>query len=216
MEGLLHFITQFGWLAVVLVIFAESGLMVGFFLPGDSLLFVAGTLVQQGVFSVNIWLFITCLFLAAVSGNSLGYLIGRKYGRKLFSRPNNRFFRIEFLVEAEKFYKKNGPKAVIIAMFVPVIRAFSGVAAGIAHMPFKRFITYNITGAAIWVGGFVLLGYFAGGVIEQLGINVELAVLIVIFLSFLPIIIHTLRRPEYRSQIAHQALKIIRRKPKEK
>ena len=210
-EALLHFITQFGWLAVLIVIFAESGLMVGFFLPGDSLLFVSGTLVQQGIFNVDIRLFVLCLFLAAITGNSLGYLIGRKYGRKLFSRPNSRFFRQELLAQAEKFYEKNGPKAIVIAMFVPVVRAFSPVVAGIAHMPYKKFLVYNVTGAAIWVGGFTLLGYFAGGVIEELGINVEVAALIVIFLSILPGIIHLLREPEQRAKIVHHVKRVAKR-----
>ena len=100
MEGLLHFITGFGWLAVLMVIFAESGLMVGFFLPGDSLLFIAGTLVQQQIFHINIYLFIALLFLAAVAGNSCGYYIGKKIGRRLFRKPDSLFFRKEFLQQA--------------------------------------------------------------------------------------------------------------------
>lgn len=211
-EALLHFITDFGWIAVVAVIFAESGLMVGFFLPGDSLLFVSGTLVQQEIFNVNIWLFIACLYIAAVCGNSSGYLIGRKFGRKLFNRPNSRFLRQEYLREAEKFYEKNGPKAIVIAMFVPVVRAFSPVVAGIAHMPYKRFITYNMSGAAIWIGSFTLLGYFAGGLIKQLGINVEVAALIVIVLSTLPGLMHVLREPEKRAKLVHYSKRIVKRK----
>ncbi len=210
-EALLHLITEFGWIAVVAVIFAESGLMVGFFLPGDSLLFISGTLVQQQIFNVNIGLFVACLYIAAVCGNSLGYLIGRKFGRKLFNRPNARFLRKEYLEEAEKFYEKNGPKATVIAMFVPVVRAFSPVVAGIAHMPYKKFVAYNLGGAAVWVGGFTLLGYFAGGLIKQLGINVEVAALIVIFLSLLPGIVHLLREPEKRAKIIHHTKQIVRR-----
>ncbi len=214
MEALLHFITDWGWLAVVLVIFAESGLMVGFFLPGDSLLFVAGTLVQQGIFHINIFLFAALLFLAAVTGNSLGYVIGRKFGRKLFQNPNNRFFRQEFLEQAEVFYEKNGPKAVVLAMFVPIIRAFSPVVAGIAHMQYRTFVTFNLIGAAIWTIGFSMLGYFAGGLIERLGINIEIAALIVIFLSTLPGVIHILKEPENRAKIKHHAKRIVTRRKK--
>ena len=211
MEALLHFITNFGWLAVVAVIFAESGLMVGFFLPGDSLLFVAGTLVQRGVFQVDIFAFTAWLFLAAVAGNSTGYYIGRKFGRKLFQRPDSRFFRHEYLMEAEAFYEKNGSKTIIMAMFVPIVRAFSPVVAGIAHMPYRKFLLFNVTGAALWTGIFTLLGYYAGNVIEKTGINIELAALIVIFLSLLPGIVHVLQQPKYRARIKHQVKRIGRK-----
>ena len=211
MEALLHFITNFGWLAVVAVIFAESGLMVGFFLPGDSLLFVAGTLVQRGVFQVDIFAFTAWLFLAAVAGNSTGYYIGRKFGRKLFTRPDSRFFRHEYLMEAEAFYEKNGSKTIIMAMFVPIVRAFSPVVAGIAHMPYRKFLLFNVTGAALWTGTFTLLGYYAGNVIEKTGINIELAALIVIFLSLLPGIVHVLQQPKYRARIKHHVKRIGRK-----
>ena len=216
MEGLLHFITSFGPLAVILVIFAESGLMVGFFLPGDSLLFIAGTLVHQHIFDINIYLFVTLLFLAAVAGNTSGYYIGRKVGRKLFRRPDSRFFRQEYLMQAEKFYEANGPKAIVLAMFVPVVRAFSPVVAGISHMRYRTFVMYNLIGALIWTCGFTLLGYFAGGVIERLGINIEIAALLIIFLSLLPGVAHVLKEPENRAKIKQHvkkhAARITRRK----
>jgi len=210
-EALLHLITHFGWLAVLAVIFAESGLMVGFFLPGDSLLFISGTLVERGIFKVDIWIFVACLFLAAVVGNSVGYYIGKKFGRKLFTRPDSRFFRHEYLIQAEKFYEKNGSKTIILAMFIPIVRAFSPVVAGIAHMPYRKFVTFNIIGAAVWVSLFTLLGYYAGNIIEKLGINVEAAALIVIFLSLLPGVVHVLQQPEYRQKIRHQARRVTRR-----
>jgi membrane-associated protein len=211
MTELLNAITHIGWIAVLIVIFAESGLMVGFFLPGDSLLFIAGTLVQQGIFHINIVVFVVCLFVAAVAGNSTGYFLGKKFGRKLFNRPNSRFFRQEYLLEAEKFYEKNGSKAIVIAMFIPIVRAFAPVVAGIAHMPFRKFAFFNIVGAAIWVSSFTLLGYFAGDVIERTGINIEAAALIVIFLSLLPGIVHLLKQPENRAKLKHHARKIVRR-----
>ena len=211
MEALLHLITNFGWLAVLAVIFAESGLMVGFFLPGDSLLFVSGTLVQRGIFHVNIWWFLVLLFIAAVAGNSAGYYLGKKFGRKLFTRPDSRFFRHEYLMQAEKFYEKNGPKTIMLAMFVPIVRAFSPVVAGIARMPYRKFILFNIAGAFIWVGAFTLLGYYAGRIIEKLGINVEVAALVVIFLSLLPGVIHLLQQPEYRAKIKHHARRAFRK-----
>lgn len=211
MQAVLDFILNFGWLAVLGAIFAESGLMVGFFLPGDSLLFIAGTLVQQGTFSVNVFLFVFCLWIAAILGNSTGYLLGTKYGRKLFRREDSRFFRQEYLQQAEEFYEKNGPKTIIIAMFVPIVRAFAPVVAGIAKMPYRKFVLFNVTGAFIWVTLFVLLGYAAGNVIEEFGINIEAAALLVIFISLLPGILHVLRQPEHRARIVHHAKRMTRR-----
>lgn len=211
MEALLHFITDFGWLAVVLVIFAESGLMVGFFLPGDSLLFVAGTLVQREIFHINIVAFIICLFVAAVLGNSTGYLIGRKLGRKLFTESSNRFFRQEYLLEAESFYAKHGPKTVVLAMFIPIVRAFAPVVAGIAHMPYQKFVAFNLLGAVIWTTSFTLLGYAAGDIIERMGINIEIAALIIIFTSLLPGIVHILQQPEQRAKLRSHAARAFRR-----
>ncbi|HRJ06178.1 MAG TPA: VTT domain-containing protein [Candidatus Saccharibacteria bacterium] len=212
MEALLEFITHFGWLAVVAVIFAESGLMVGFFLPGDSLLFVSGTLVQQGIFDVNIALFIFCLFLAAVAGNSTGYIIGRKVGRRLFNRPNSRFFRQEYLLEAEVFYEKHGPKTIVLAMFVPIVRAFTPVVAGIADMPYQKFVLFNVLGAAIWTSSLTLIGYFAGDLIHRLGINIEVAVIVIILLSLLPGIIHLLQDPKRRQAVRHRIRSVRRKK----
>ena len=211
MEALLNFIVEFGWVAVMIVIFAESGLMVGFFLPGDSLLFVAGTLVQREVFHVNLVVFIACLIVAAILGNSTGYLLGRRFGRKLFRNPNSRFFRQEYLAQAEEFYEKNGSKTIVLAMFVPIVRAFSPVVAGIAHMRYRTFLAFNILGAVVWVSSFTLLGYFAGGIIQKLGINIEIATLVIIFLSLLPGIIHLLQKPETRAKVRHRAKRLVRR-----
>jgi len=211
MEALLNFIVEFGWVAVMIVIFAESGLMVGFFLPGDSLLFVAGTLVQREVFHINLVVFIACLIVAAILGNSTGYLLGRRFGRKLFRNPNSRFFRQEYLAQAEEFYEKNGSKTIVLAMFVPIVRAFSPVVAGIAHMRYRTFLAFNILGAVVWVSSFTLLGYFAGGIIQKLGINIEIATLVIIFLSLLPGIIHLLQKPETRAKVRHRAKRLVRR-----
>jgi len=214
MEVLLNFITNFGWLAVLVVIFAESGLMVGFFLPGDSLLFVSGTLVQQGIFHVDVIPFVALLWLAAVCGNSTGYYLGRKFGRKLFRNPDSRFFRQEYLEQAEKFYEKNGSKTIVIAMFIPIVRAFAPVVAGIAHMPYKKFALFNIAGALVWVSSFTFLGYFAGGVIERYHINIEIAALVIIFLSLLPGVIHLLQEPENRQKIKRHAKRVVTRRKK--
>lgn len=215
MEGLLNAITHLGWIAVVVVIFAESGLMIGFFLPGDSLLFVSGTLVQQGIFHVPIVPFIACLFLAAVVGNSTGYLLGRKYGRKLFQRPSSRLFRQEYLLQAEEFYAQHGSKTIVLAMFVPVVRAFAPVVAGIAHMPYKKFLAFNVLGAAIWTIGFTTLGYLAGDLIKRMGINIEYAVLAIIFISLLPGILHLLQKPENRAKLRARVKRALLRNKEE-
>jgi len=215
MEALLEFITHFGPYAVAAVIFAETGLMVGFFLPGDSLLFTAGFLVQQEIFAVNIHLFVAMLFVASVIGNSTGYLFGHRVGRRLFKREDSRFFRQEYLQKAEDFYEKHGSKTIILAMFVPIIRTFTPIVAGISSMNYQKFLLFNVIGAVIWTGGFTYLGYFAGSYIKAAGINIEVAALIIITLSLLPGIIHVLKEPEHRTRIKHHvrtAHRRIRRK----
>jgi membrane-associated protein len=200
MEQLLHLITSFGWLAVVLVIFSESGLMIGFFMPGDSLLFTSGFLVHQNVLQINIHTFVMVLFLAAVLGNTCGYFIGRIFGRKLFERPN-RLFKKKYLEEAERFYDKYGSKTIILAMFVPIVRAFAPVVAGTAGMDYRRFVTFNVIGAALWVGIMTYLGYFVGGALLSAGINIEMIVLIIIGVSLLPPAIHALQKPSTRARL---------------
>jgi membrane-associated protein len=201
MDQLLHIITNFGWIAVVLVIFAESGLLVGFFLPGDSLLFTSGFLVQKGILPINIHLFVLVLFIAAVLGNSCGYFIGRTVGRKLFERPS-RIFKHRYLVDAERFYEKYGSKTIIIAMFVPIVRAFAPAVAGVAEMDYRRFLTFNIIGAAAWVGLMTYLGYFVGGALIKAGLNIEAIALLIIAISLLPGVIHALRQKSTRARLA--------------
>jgi len=201
MGEILNTIVHFGWLAVVFVIFAESGLMIGFFLPGDSLLFTAGFLVQQQVFHINIHLFVALLFIAAICGNSTGYLFGRKIGRKLFLRENSRLFHQKNLQRAEAFYEKNGPKTIILAMFVPIVRTFTPIVAGISRMPYRRFLMFNIIGAALWTGIITYLGYYAGNALHSAGINIEVAALVVVFISLLPGIYHLLKDKKQRATL---------------
>lgn len=213
MEALLNFITSLGWLAVAVVIYAESGLMIGFFLPGDSLLFTAGFLVQQSILPINIHLFVLILFIAAICGTSTGYLFGYRVGRRLFQRKDSRFFKQEYLERTEAFYEKHGPKTIIIAMFIPLIRTFTPIVAGVSKMTYPKFLFFNIVGAALWVPTFVYLGYFAGVYIKQLGINIEVAALIIISLSLLPGVIHVLKKPEHRATIkAHVKRRLGRNK----
>ena len=204
MEVLLNFITGLGVLAVLFVIYAESGLLIGFLFPGDSLLFTAGFLVQQSIGSfgaISIHLFAFLLFLCALLGQQTGYLFGKKVGRKLFDRPNSRFFRKENLVRTEAFYEKYGPIAIVLACFVPIIRTFVPIVAGVSKMTYRQFLPYNIIGAFLWTYSFTYLGYYAGKVLHDMGINVEVAALIIIFLSISPMLWHTLHTKEKRANL---------------
>lgn len=216
MEGLIHLITGLGVLAVLFVIFAESGLLIGFFLPGDSLIFTAGFLVNQGILNINIHLFVLLLFIAAALGDSVGYAFGKKVGRRLFERPNSRFFRRDHLEKAEAFFDKYGSKAIILARFVPIVRTFTPIFAGVSKMHYRTFVIFNIVGAAAWTAGFSYLGYFAGKKLTDMGVNIEIMAIIIVFLSLLPIIIPILKNRDHRVRVAegvkHQWRVMFRRK----
>lgn len=204
MEALLNAITGLGILAVIFVIYAESGLLIGFFFPGDSLLFTAGFLVQQkiGAFAnISILTFALLLWLAAILGESTGYIFGRKVGRKLFDRENSRLFKKERLVAAEEFYKKHGSLTIVIAVFVPIIRTFVPIIAGVSKMDYRKFIPFNLLGTFIWTFGFTYLGFYAGSFLKSHGINVEIAALIIIFLSISPMLYHLINTKEKRSNL---------------
>lgn len=201
MEVLIHLITGLGVAAVLAVIYAESGLLIGFFLPGDSLLFTAGFLVQQGILPINIHVFALLLFIAAAAGESTGYFFGRKVGRKLFDRKNSRLFRKENLERTEAFYKKHGPIAIVLACYVPIIRTFVPIVAGVSNMKYREFLPYNIIGALTWTASFTYLGYFAGGWLQDAGVNVEIAALIIITLSVSPMLYHALKTKDRRAAL---------------
>lgn len=201
MEAVITFITSLGVLAILFVIFAESGLLIGFLLPGDSLLFTAGFLVQKGYLDINIHLFVLLLFLAAVIGDSVGYIFGHKVGRKLFEKENSRFFKKEHLAHAEEFYKKYGSLTIILARFVPIVRTFAPIVAGVSKMHYHTFLAFNVIGGALWTASFTYLGFYAGKVLHDMGINVELAAIIIIILSVAPMIIHALKEPERRAKL---------------
>lgn len=217
MEAFIHFITGFGVPAVLLVIFAESGLLIGFMFPGDSLLFTAGYLVQLdvlhlGALPFNIHIFVLLLFLAAVLGDSVGYTFGRKVGRKLFEKENSRFFKKKYLTQAEDFYKKHGSLTIVLARFVPIVRTFAPIVAGASKMNYRTFLTYNLLGGLVWTAGFTYLGFYAGKVLNDAGVNVEVAALIIIFISISPMIIHALKDKKNRDAIKHQLKVLLRRK----
>ncbi|HVI69777.1 MAG TPA: VTT domain-containing protein [Magnetospirillaceae bacterium] len=181
--NLTEVIQAIGVLGIAAMVFAESGMMVGFFLPGDTLLFTAGFLTQQGVLNVNIHLFVIVLFVAAVVGDQIGYFIGHKVGRKLFRKPESLLFHQSNLERAEKFYEKYGPITIILARFVPVVRTFAPVVAGIGSMSYKTFLLFDVIGGALWVGTIAYMGYYGGAFLEEHGINVEMLVMPVILLA---------------------------------
>jgi len=187
----------FGLLGVAAVVFAESGLLIGFFLPGDSLLFTAGLLAHQGVLNINIHLMVILLFLAAAAGDSVGYMFGRRVGHKLFNRPNSLLFKRENIEKAEEFYNKHGGKAIILARFIPVVRTFAPMVAGIARMDYKAFLLFNVLGALLWAVGITYLGYYAGAWFESQGIEIDHYIipiaLVIIIVSVIPPVIHVLR-----------------------
>lgn len=192
-----------GVFGVAAIVFAESGLLIGFFLPGDSLLFTAGFLVQIGVLPFNIHLLVAILFVAAVLGDSVGYTFGRRVGRKVFNQPNSRLFKQEHLAKAEAFYEKYGGKTIIMARFIPVVRTFAPVVAGTARMDYKTFLSYNVIGGLLWAAGITYLGYFLGDVFtNRLGLDIDQVILpavaIIILISLAPPIYHILKDKKQR------------------
>lgn len=180
-----------GLAGLILVVFAETGLMVGFFLPGDSLLVTAGLFAAKGDLSI-VWLNVA-LAAAAIVGDATGYWIGRRAGQALYSRPNSFLFRREHLVKTHDFYERHGGKTIVIARFMPIIRTFAPVVAGAANMTYRRFAGYNVAGGIAWVVSMTLTGYFLGRAVPNIEKNIHLVVAAVILLSLLPGIIAYLR-----------------------
>jgi membrane-associated protein len=202
---LIDFIKWAGVFGIALVIFAESGLLIGFFLPGDSLLFTAGFLVYSGFLDVNIHVLVIILFLAAVIGDSVGYSFGRKFGPSIFKRPDSLLFRQENIHKAQHFYEKHGGKTIIIARFIPIVRTFAPVVAGVGQMEYKRFLGFNLIGGLLWAAGVTYLGYFVGVQFEKAGIEIDTVLLPIIagiiFISILPPAIHILKDKKQRDAI---------------
>lgn len=179
-------IQAFGYLGLFAVIFAETGLFFGFFLPGDSLLFTAGLLASQGV--LNIWVLVPAMILGAALGDSFGYWFGAKVGPRLFAREDSFFFHKHHVERTQKFYEKYGVKTVMISRFLPVVRTFAPILAGVGGMPYGTFLRYNIIGGTLWGGGLTLAGYFLGSTVPNIE-NYLLPIIIgIIIISFLPII----------------------------
>ncbi len=215
MESFIHLITSFGVFAILLVVFAESGLLIGFFLPGDSLLFTAGYMVQQSFLHIDIHIFALLICAATVLGDSVGYSFGHKVGRKLFEKENSRFFKKKYLKQTEKFYDKHGSLTIVLARFVPIVRTFAPIVAGASKMHYKTFLTFNLIGGFLWSSLFVYLGFYAGEFLTKAGVNIEVAAILIIFLSVSPMVIHALKQPNTRALLRKQ-LSVLLSKTKRK
>lgn len=206
---LVDVIIGLGIIAIILVIFAESGLLIGFFLPGDSLLFTAGVLYHAGVLPGNVPIpfivFLILLFIAAVLGDTVGYWFGRKAGPRIFKKPDARLFKQSHVKKAQEFYEHHGGKTIIIARFVPIVRTFAPIIAGTANMHYNRFLAFNVVGGFIWTFGVTSLGYFVGAAFERAGMDIDQVLLpiiaLIIFISVAPPAVHILKDKKNRTAL---------------
>lgn len=191
-------IIRWGGLAMICaVVFAEIGLMVGFFLPGDSLLVTAGVFAAAG--HLDVYSMLILVSLCAVVGDQLGYFIGQKTGPALFTREDSLLFKRSHILRAQAFYEKYGAKTIVIARFVPVVRTFAPVVAGVGQMQYRRFVRYNVFGGILWVASMVLTGYLIGTAVPDINEHIHVVIAVVIFLSILPAIIEVMRSRRRKS-----------------
>jgi membrane-associated protein len=188
-----HLIDTFGLIGILAVVFAECGLLIGFFLPGDSLLFTAGLLVARGDISQPLWLVIVLICAAAIAGNQVAYLIGRQAGPAVFSRPDSRLFKKEYVDKTYEFFDRYGPRAVVLARFVPIVRTFITVTAGAARMSYRTYTIYSVIGGVLWGAGVTLLGHALGNV-AFVADHIELILIGIVLVSVVPIAIELLRK----------------------
>ena len=197
-EGLLK---GFGSLALVVacaILLIECALLIGLVLPGDSLLFIVGILLATGFITTPVWVAIIAMSIAAILGNLLGYWTGAKLGPKLFNKPDSRFFKQEYVVVTQNFFEKHGPRAIVLARFVPVVRPIITSMAGVARMNFRVYATYSTIGGILWVVSLTLAGYFFGG-IQFVADNIELVTIGIVGLSLIPVAIEVLKQRKAKS-----------------
>lgn len=197
-ETLLHNLGDIAFWAVLAIIFAECGLLIGFFLPGDSLLFITGLFIAQSYISMNIWLAALLLVISAVLGNACGYWIGKKAGPALFRKSDSKLFKREYVDKTAGFFEKYGARAIVMARFVPIVRTFITATAGMGRMDFRRFMIFSAIGAVLWAGGVTILGYFLGN-IEFVKKNIELILVLVIVISLIPVMVEWVKHRRQRA-----------------
>lgn len=187
-----YLVNTFGLIGLLVIVFAECGLLIGFFLPGDSLLFTAGLLSAQGFVGLPLWALLTLTPIAAIAGNLVGYWIGFKAGPAVFNRPESRLFKQEYVEQAHNFFEKYGARTIVLARFVPIVRTFATVMAGASKMNFRVYLIYSIIGGILWGAGVTALGYFLGQ-IPFVSANVEYIIMGIVVLSVVPIAIELVR-----------------------
>ncbi len=191
-ERLIVWLGPAALIGLCLIVFAECGLLIGFFLPGDSLLFTAGLFVATDAIDAPLWLVCTLLVISAVLGNVVGYWIGRVAGPAIFNKPSSRLFKQQHVVRTQVFFDKYGARAIVLGRFVPIVRTFITVMAGVGRMDPRRYFTYSIVGAVAWAAGVTLLGFWLGG-FEVVRANIELMLIAIVVVSVLPIVIEFIR-----------------------
>ncbi len=213
----------FGYIGIVAIIFAESGLLIGFFLPGDSLLFTAGVLSSAAAGKVlggdttqplfNIWLLCGLCFVAAIAGDSVGYWFGNKVGPRIFTKQDSLLFRKKNVEIAQNFYEKHGGKTIILARFIPIVRTFAPIVAGIGKMPYRTFLAYNVVGGFFWSVGVTFLGYLLGSAIPPEDVDKYLLplIILIVLISVAPAAYHILKDKENRQQIMESTRKLLKR-----
>jgi membrane-associated protein len=195
-----HLINTFGLIGTMAILFAECGLLVGFFLPGDSLLFTAGLLAAGGLIA-PLWVLLLLLPIAAIAGNLVGYWIGRTAGPAVFNRPDSRLFKAEYVERSHDFFERNGTRTIILARFVPVVRTFATVMAGASRMEFRRYVVHSVIGGIAWAAGVTLLGFWLGQV-AVVRDHVELFILGIVAISLIPVVVEVLRGRRSRQPTA--------------
>lgn len=193
-------IAQAGLWLIALIIFAESGLLIGFFLPGDTLLIAAGVMAATGALPLE-WTIIT-IATAAIVGDNVGYMIGRYSGKRLFKQKDGILFKHEYVERAQAFYEKHGGKTIILARFIPIVRTFAPMVAGIGRMDRRKFFFYNVVGGALWATSLPLLGYWVGSRIPRIGDYLEYAIIFVVIASLAPALWHIVSSKQSRAMIA--------------
>lgn len=187
-------IDTFGFLGIVLIVFAESGLLFGFFLPGDSLLFTAGLLVSQDILDVPLPLLLVSVFAAAVLGDQVGYLFGKRVGPALFRRPDSRIFKQRFVEQSRDYFERHGPRTIVLARFVPIVRTFAPILAGVGTMPYRTFVAFNVVGGLLWAVGVTTLGFFLGETVPSIDRYLVPIILVIVIASVVPALLEIRRQ----------------------
>jgi membrane-associated protein len=198
-DTILEWLGPWALVGLAVIIFAECGLLLGFFLPGDSLLFTAGLFVASGAIGTPLWAVCALLVVSAVLGNACGYWIGRSAGPAVFDKPRSRLFKPQHVAKTQEFFDRYGNRAIVLGRFVPVVRTFITVMAGVGRMDARRYLTYSLIGGVAWAAGVTLLGYWLGQ-FEWVKNNIELMLIVIVLISILPMVVEVLRARRHGSR----------------